>query len=162
MCVALWSEEYLNNWGLFFLQKVFKLKKFENWHIRIGDLSLFKINTRNSLEKSPFWEANRFSATQEIPHILWNPSSLPRLQKPTTCPYHEQSRSSACTHSTSLKSLLILFFHLRLYLPSDLLTVRFPHWNSVCTSILFCDNQMEGISQHWAPPEDVLLLGRNA
>jgi len=25
------------------------------------------------MEKSPSWEANRFSASQEIPHILWNP-----------------------------------------------------------------------------------------
>jgi hypothetical protein len=24
------------------------------------------------MEKSPSWEANRFSATQEIPRILWN------------------------------------------------------------------------------------------
>ena len=26
-----------------------------------------------SMEKSPSWEANRFSASQEIPRILWNP-----------------------------------------------------------------------------------------
>jgi len=26
-----------------------------------------------SVEQSPTWEANRFSASQEIPHILWNP-----------------------------------------------------------------------------------------
>ena len=26
-----------------------------------------------SVEQSPSWEANRFSANQEIPHILWNP-----------------------------------------------------------------------------------------
>jgi hypothetical protein len=26
-----------------------------------------------SMEQSPSWEANRFWATQEIPHILWNP-----------------------------------------------------------------------------------------
>ena len=24
------------------------------------------------MEQSPSWEANRFSASQEIPHILWN------------------------------------------------------------------------------------------
>jgi hypothetical protein len=27
----------------------------------------------NSLEQNPSWEANRSSATQEIPRILWNP-----------------------------------------------------------------------------------------
>ena len=26
----------------------------------------------HSMEQSPSWEANRFSASQEIPHILWN------------------------------------------------------------------------------------------
>jgi len=25
------------------------------------------------MEQNPSWEANRFSASQEIPHILWNP-----------------------------------------------------------------------------------------
>jgi hypothetical protein len=28
----------------------------------------------NSMEQSPSWEANRSSASQEIPHILWNPN----------------------------------------------------------------------------------------
>ena len=27
----------------------------------------------NSMEQSPSWEAKRFSASQEIPRILWNP-----------------------------------------------------------------------------------------
>ena len=27
----------------------------------------------HSMEQSPSWEANHFSASQEIPHILWNP-----------------------------------------------------------------------------------------
>ena len=25
------------------------------------------------MEQSPSWEANQLSASQEIPHILWNP-----------------------------------------------------------------------------------------
>ena len=28
-------------------------------------------HTTNSMEHSPSWEVNRFSASQEIPHILW-------------------------------------------------------------------------------------------
>ena len=36
-----------------------------------------------SVEQSPFWEANRFSAYQEIPHILWNPKVHYRIHK---CP----------------------------------------------------------------------------
>jgi hypothetical protein len=35
------------------------------------------------MEQSPSWEANRFSATQEIPRILCNPQVfLPNSQKP--------------------------------------------------------------------------------
>ena len=36
-----------------------------------------------SLEQSPFLKANRFSASQEIPRILWNPKVHYRIQK---CP----------------------------------------------------------------------------
>ena len=35
----------------------------------------------SSMEQSPFWEANRFSASQEIPHILWNPNVHYRIHK---------------------------------------------------------------------------------
>jgi hypothetical protein len=32
-----------------------------------------------SMEQNPYWEANRFSASQEIPRILWNPKVYCRL-----------------------------------------------------------------------------------
>ena len=33
------------------------------------------------MEQSSSWEANRFSASQEIPHILWNPNVYYRFHK---------------------------------------------------------------------------------
>jgi len=31
------------------------------------------------MEHSPYWEANRFSASKEIPRILWNPKVQSRI-----------------------------------------------------------------------------------
>jgi hypothetical protein len=33
------------------------------------------------MEHSPYWEAKRFSASQEIPRILWNPKVHNRVYK---------------------------------------------------------------------------------
>jgi predicted PurR-regulated permease PerM len=35
----------------------------------------------NSIQHSPPWEANRFAASQEIPHISWNPKIYFRIHK---------------------------------------------------------------------------------
>jgi hypothetical protein len=48
-----------------------------------------------SMQQSPSWQANWFSASQEIPHILWNQKVHYRIHHvPATCPYPEPARSS--------------------------------------------------------------------
>jgi len=56
------------------------------------------------MEQSPSWEANRFSASQEIPRILWKPEgSVPQSQVPATCPYPEPARPSPNPHIFLIK-----------------------------------------------------------
>ena len=54
----------------------------------------------NSVEKGPSWEANRSSASQEIPsHFIELEGSSPHSQRPPTYPYLELDRSSPCPTS---------------------------------------------------------------
>jgi len=91
-----------------------------------------------SMKHSPAWEANRFSASQEIPRILFNPKvqyCIHSCPSPVHLlrhldPVHAQ-------HPTSWNSILILYTHLRLGLPSGLsLSFRFPQQNPVYGSPL--------------------------
>ena len=74
-----------------------------------------------SMEQSPSWKANRISANQEIPRILWNPNVHYHIHKcpppvPILChldPVHTPT-------SYFWRSILILSSHLRLGLPSGL------------------------------------------
>jgi hypothetical protein len=74
-----------------------------------------------SMEQSPSWEANRFAASQEIPHILLNQKIRYRIHRARHLSLSWASPiQSIPPHPTSWRSILILSSHLRLGHPSGL------------------------------------------
>jgi len=91
----------------------------------------------HSMEQSPSCEANRFSASQEISHILWNPKFHYHIHKcPPTVPIVSQLDTVHTPTSKFLK------FDFNIILPSTpgsskcSLTLKFPLQNPVYTSFL--------------------------
>jgi len=80
------------------------------------------------MEYSPSWEANIHSATQEISHLLPNPKVYYCVHKePATDPYLQPDASSPhFPNPISLTSILILFSHPCLLIPSALFPSGFP------------------------------------
>ena len=89
------------------------------------------------MEQSPSWEANRFSASQEISRILWNPKVPYRSQKRPP-PAHNLNQLDPVHYPTSH----FLNIHLNIILPSTpwspkwSLSFKFPHQNTVYASPL--------------------------
>ena len=79
------------------------------------------------MEQSPFWEANQFSASQEIPSISLNLNVHYHIHKcPPPVPILSQFDPFHTPHPTSWRSILILSSHLYLGLPSGLFPSGFP------------------------------------
>ena len=86
------------------------------------------------MEQSPPWEANRFSASQDVPPILQNPKVHYRIHKCLRpVPILSHSIRSISPHPTSWRSILISS---HLGSPKLSLSLRFPHQNPVYASPL--------------------------
>ena len=88
-----------------------------------------------SMEQSPSWEANWFSASQEIPRILWNPKVHYRTHKrPPPVPILSQPHPVPTTPSHFLKSHLNIILPSTSWSPQWSLSIRFTHKNLVHNS----------------------------
>ena len=80
-----------------------------------------------STEQSPSWKATRFSASQEIPRILWNLKVQYRSHKcPPPVAILSQIDPVHAPHPTSWRFILILSSLLQLTLTSRLFPSGFP------------------------------------
>ena len=86
------------------------------------------------MEESPSKEDDRSTASQEIPHIFWNPEVHHHVQRsPPPAPYPVPNEASSCSLSHTLK------IRINIILPSIprsskwSLSLRFLHHNPVCT-----------------------------
>ena len=107
--------------------------------IRLTIMSTIYLNylLTYSLEQSPSWEVNRFSARQEIPRILWNPKVYQHIHK---CPPPVPTLSHIDPVQTPTSHFLKI--HLNIIIPSRpgspkwFLSLIFPHQHPVYTSPL--------------------------
>ena len=90
---------------------LFLFERSQNFRGHSIEFQRFKW-TAHCTEQRPYWEANRFSAGQEILRIFWNPKvHYFLLNHLSTIPLLSLI-NLVWTHPISWRSILILFFHL--------------------------------------------------
>ena len=84
-------------------------------------------NLTYSIQQSNSWEANRFSAGQEIPLISLKPKIYyPIIKCPPPLPISSQLDPIHAPHPTSWRFIIIISSHLSVGLPSGLFPSGFP------------------------------------
>ena len=78
------------------------------------------------MEQSPSWEANRWSASQEVPRSLWNRKFISTFTSARHMPLFWARSIQSMPHLTSWRSILILSSHLCPGLPSGFFTSGLP------------------------------------
>ena len=90
-----------------------------------------------SMVQSPSWEANWFAASQEIPHILWNPKVHYRAHKhPPPVPILGQPNPVHIPTSHLLEIHPNIIHSSRPRSPQWSLSLRFPHQDPICPPLL--------------------------
>jgi hypothetical protein len=87
-----------------------------NW--QLNNETKLNESINNFMQQIPFWAANSFLASQEIPLFYGTKHLLRLLEEPALCFFSEPDQFNPNSHTTASKSFLILSSHAFLGLPS--------------------------------------------
>ena len=111
-------------------------KYFDMFRIKCFKTLLLYLLTY-SMEQSPSWEANWFAASQEFPHILWNPKVYYRTQKrPPPVPILGQPNPVHIPTSHLLEIHPNIILQSMPRSPQWSLSLRFPHQDPIRPPLL--------------------------